>query len=208
MEGRSLIDKHFPGLSARQQEQFDRLNALYREWNAKINVISRKDIDLLYLHHVLPSLAFAKVLHFTAGTGVIDVGTGGGFPGIPLAILMPEVSFTLIDSVAKKVKVVQHVAESLGLENVQAQQIFSKEHKGRYDFVIGRAVKPFGEFYSLTKHLVHRVDANLFPNGFLYLTGGEVSKELKQIKGYDLFPLEDLLEAGLVSDKKIIYYPA
>ena len=156
----TLIETHFPHLSPLQKQQFSQLQALYEEWNAQINVVSRKDIDLLYERHVLHSLGIAKVIQFKPGTKLLDVGTGGGFPGIPLAILFPECSFHLIDSIGKKIKVVKAVAEALNLQNIYAEQIRADEVKDTFDFVISRAVTAFPEFYSWIKNKVKKSNFN------------------------------------------------
>lgn len=199
---------YFPELSARQHEQFQQLAPLYRYWNERINVISRKNIDFLYHNHVLPSLAFYKAMPFTAGTQVIDVGTGGGFPGIPLAIAQPQVPFTLIDATRKKVQVVQEISRELNLTNVTARQVFSKELKQRYAFVLGRAVKPFNEFYQMVEHLVDiKKQQNSLPNGIGYLTGGSVKEELTGFSEYMVFDLAEYFSETHLADKRIIYYP-
>lgn len=204
-----IIQQYFPGLTSLQQEQFARLDALYREWNGKINVISRKDMDDLYIHHVLHSLAIAKVIRFKSGTRIMDVGTGGGFPGIPLAILFPESDFYLVDSIGKKIKVVQGVAEALGLENVKAEQARVEDTAGGFDFIVSRAVTAFPAFMSLVKNKLRKGGGNDLPNGILYLKGGDFEEEIKPyasaIKVYDI---PDFFPEPFFETKKVIYMKA
>ena len=176
-----IVRHYFPGLTARQTEQFASLADVYAEWNARINVVSRKDIGQIDVRHVLHSLAIAKYTSFVPGTRIIDVGTGGGFPGIPLAIMFPEVSFTLVDSIAKKIKVVESVASELGLTNVRAVQSRSESvEPRRFDFVVSRAVTAFPDFVSMTRHLVDtRRASNPVRNGILYLKGGDFDDEIR-----------------------------
>ena len=167
-----IVEKYFIGLSDKQVEQFRQLKELYQKWNEKINVISRKDIDALSVHHVLHSLAIAKVISFKEGTKVLDVGTGGGFPGIPLAIMFPEVNFFLVDSIGKKIKVVEGVSEALGLKNVTAKQVRVETMKEKFDFIVSRAVTAFPAFVALTKNRICGDSFNDLANGILYLKGG------------------------------------
>src|ERR1700739_641686 len=169
MQGAELIFSYFPNLSEVQKKQFQQLDSLYKEWNEKINVISRKDIDELYTHHVLHSLGIAKVISFKPGTKILDVGTGGGFPGIPLAILFPESNFHLVDSIGKKITVVKEVAQALELKNVRAQQIRAEELVDKYDFVVSRAVTDLNVFIKWVKKNISRKGIHALPNGFLFL---------------------------------------
>ena len=173
---------YFPTLTEKQKEQFAALDALYRDWNAKINVISRKDIDNLYEHHILHSLGIAKVIRFRPGSSVLDIGTGGGFPGIPLAILFPEVKFHLLDSIGKKVKVAQAVAEAIGLENVRCSHRNVMEDKEKYDFVVSRAVMQMSDLVKLIRKNVHHEQKNSLPNGVICLKGGDIQSEMRPLK--------------------------
>lgn len=177
-----LIKKYFPEISAASLEKLETLEPIYREWNDKINVISRKDIDNFNTHHLLHSLAIAKYIKFKPGTTVLDLGTGGGFPGIPLAIIFPEVQFTLIDGIRKKIKVVQEVIDAAGLENVSAAQQRAEEMKGRtFDFVVSRAVAPIDKLYEWSYRLIHQHHKNAIPNGLIALKGGNLKNELKAL---------------------------
>ena len=173
------ILKYFPELSEMQQKQFRQLDALYREWNAKINVISRKDIDNLYLHHVLHSLAIARVIRFRPGTRVLDFGTGGGFPGIPLAIMFPDVTFKLIDGTGKKIKVATEIANAIGLTNVTAVHRRGEEEKGKFDFIVSRAVMPLNDLMKIVRKNVSKTNRNAMVNGVIVLKGGDISEETK-----------------------------
>ena len=194
-------------LSERQAEQFAQLDALYRDWNAKINVISRKDIDNLYEHHVLHSLAIAKFLKFTPGTTVMDIGTGGGFPGIPLAILYPDCRFVLVDSIGKKIKVASAVAEALGLTNVECIQERAEDEKRQFDFVVSRAVMPLPDLVKLVrKNISHKNPHNALPNGLIVLKGGGVDAEVAPFKrSAEVAPVSDYLNQAWFKDKYIIY---
>lgn len=172
-----LITQYFPNLSDRQRQQFEALETLYREWNAKINVISRKDIDNLYEHHVLHSLAIAKVISFSPGTQILDFGTGGGFPGIPLAILFPEVLFKLIDGTGKKIHVAQEVSSAIGLTNCQPEQLRGEDEKGKYHFVVSRAVMPLPDLVKIVRKNISKEQRNALPNGILCLKGGNLQSE-------------------------------
>ena len=203
-----LIEDYF-SLTARQAEQFAQLDALYRDWNAKINVISRKDIDNLYEHHVLHSLAIAKFLKFTPGTTVMDIGTGGGFPGVPLAILYPECHFVLIDSIGKKIKVASAVAEALGLSNVECIQERAEDEKRRFDFVVSRAVMPMPELVKLIrKNISHDNQHNALPNGVIALKGGGLDGELLPYKRIvELVPVSRYFPQEWFKGKHVVYLP-
>lgn len=177
-----IILKYFPNLTETQKSQFGALDALYRDWNAKINVISRKDIDNLYVHHILHSLGIARIIRFRPGSQILDLGTGGGFPGIPLAILFPDVQFKLIDSIGKKIKVASAVAEAIGLKNVVCEHKNVIEEKGKYDFIVSRAVMTMPELVKLVRKNVHHNQHNSIPNGILTLKGGDIQAELQTFK--------------------------
>lgn len=200
------ILRYFPQLTEQQQQQFAALDALYRDWNAKINVISRKDIDNLYPHHVLHSLGIAKVISFRPGTHVMDIGTGGGFPGIPLAILFPEVQFHLLDSIGKKVKVAQAVADALQLSNVRTSHKNVIEEKEKYDFVVSRAVMQMGDLVRLVRKNVHHDQRNSLPNGLICLKGGDIQQEMRPFKHCcDVWPLHTYFEEEFFETKKVAY---
>ncbi len=202
-----LILKYFKNLTKSQQEQFAMLEALYRDWNEKINVISRKDIEALYERHVLHALAIAKVMEFKPGTSVMDVGTGGGFPGIPLAIMFPETRFYLIDSIGKKIKVVQGVADALGLQNVTAEQIRAEKVKEEFDFVVSRAVTQMPQFVAWVRKKVKEESVHKLPNGILYLKGGDLTEELKDYPKAQQFSITDFYEEDFYETKKVVYLP-
>lgn len=200
------IKTYFPNLTPAQESQFEALGPLYTDWNAKINVISRKDIDNLYLHHILHSLGIAKAIDFTDGTTILDVGTGGGFPGIPLAILFPQCRFHLIDRVGKKIKVAQSVAEAIGLQNVTFQHGSVEELKTEYDFVVSRAVMPLPDLLKLIRKNIRREQQNALPNGLLCLKGGDLQSELAPVKKTSiLFNLNDYFKEEYFETKKVIY---
>ena len=200
------ILRYFPQLTEQQQQQFAALDALYRDWNAKINVISRKDIDNLYPHHVLHSLGIAKVISFRPGTHVMDIGTGGGFPGIPLAILFPEVQFHLLDSIGKKIKVAQAVADALQLSNVRTSHKNVIEEKEKYDFVVSRAVMQVGDLVRLVRKNVHHEQRNSLPNGLICLKGGDIQQEMRPFKHCcDVWPLHTYFEEEFFETKKVAY---
>ena len=200
------IKTYFPNLTPTQESQFEALGPLYTDWNAKINVISRKDIDNLYLHHILHSLGIAKAIDFTDGTTILDVGTGGGFPGIPLAILFPQCRFHLIDRVGKKIKVAQSVAEAIGLQNVTFQHGSVEELKTEYDFVVSRAVMPLPDLLKLIRKNIRREQQNALPNGLLCLKGGELGAELQHFKHVSMtWDLSDFFEEDFFATKKVIY---
>lgn len=189
-----------------QKEQFSNLLPLYREWNAKINVVSRKDIDNLYLNHVLHSLGIAKFTSFKPGAEILDVGTGGGFPGIPLAILFPDVRFHLVDSIGKKITVVRNVADGIGLKNVRAEQIRAEQVKGEYDFIVSRAVTRLKEFYGWIHRKVKKESRHTLYNGILYLKGGDLEEELAELKKpYQLFELATVFREDFFETKKVVY---
>lgn len=203
-----LILKYFPELTEQQKERFAALPELYADWNSKINVISRKDMDNFVEHHVLHSLAIAKVLQFKAMTDVMDVGTGGGFPGIPLAIMFPETNFYLVDSIGKKIKVVQSVAEQLQLTNVRAEQIRAEQVKGDFDFIVSRAVTDLSQFVGWVKGKVSDSQYHKLRNGILYLKGGDLDEELAPFrKKVQLFDISDFFEEPYFEKKKVIYLP-
>ncbi len=206
----AIIDKYFPELSAEQRAQFAQLEGLYIHWNAQINVISRKDIESLYLKHVLHSLGIAKVMAFKAGERVLDVGTGGGFPGIPLAILFPETQFHLVDSIGKKIKVVTEVAAALGLKNLKASHSRAEQIEGRFNFVVSRAVTRLGDFYPWIRSKFDRTPLNKLPNGVLYLKGGDLEEEIAEskLKDVELFPLSAYFEDEFFETKYVVFVPA
>ena len=199
-----LILKYFPEISERQKEQFEKLGALYLDWNEKINVISRKDTEFLYERHILHSLGIAKVMAFSAGTKVLDVGTGGGFPGIPLAILFPEVQFTLIDSIGKKIKVVEGVAETIGLENLTALHGRAEKLKEKFHFIVSRAVTQMPEFLRWLKGKFEKEQLNPKHNGVLYLKGDNLAEELAGLK-CEIFPLKNYFSEDFFETKKVVY---
>jgi 16S rRNA (guanine527-N7)-methyltransferase len=197
---------YFPDLNPRQREQFEQLLPLYREWNQKINVVSRKDIDNIFLHHILHSLAIAKVISFADGSKILDVGTGGGFPGIPLAILFPRVRFHLVDSIAKKIKVVQAVTESLNLENVSSEACRAEQVKGKFDFVVSRAVTALPAFVPWVRGKLSASSKHTIPNGILYLKGGELTEELAPFTGhYSQFCISDFFKEEYFLEKYVIH---
>ena len=200
-----IIHKYFKNLSATQIQQFEKLQELYEDWNLKINVVSRKDIDELYLRHVLHSLAIAKVVQFKPGAKVLDVGTGGGFPGIPLAILFPETQFHLVDSIGKKIKVVNEVVEGLGLENVKTTNDRVEELKGTYDFIVSRAVAQMETFVGWTKGKINKKQNHDLKNGILYLKGGDLSEELKLYTSATIYDLPTYFEEDFYETKKVVH---
>ncbi|MBF1585555.1 MAG: 16S rRNA (guanine(527)-N(7))-methyltransferase RsmG [Prevotella sp.] len=204
-----LISKYFPHLSAQQQEQFARLDGLYREWNAKINVISRKDMDNLYLHHVLHSLAIGKAIRFKNGTRILDFGTGGGFPGIPLAILFPQCQFRLIDGTGKKITVAKAVASDIGLQNVEAIHRRGEEETSKFDFVVSRAVMPLPDLAKIVCKNIRHEQRNASPNGLICLKGGTLVGELKPFQRIaEVIPLTDFFdEEWFKEEKKLVYIP-
>jgi len=203
-----IIKKYFTDLTAKQKSQFDALQYLYPEWNSKINLISRKDIGNLLEKHVLHSLGIAEVIRFTEGTSIMDVGTGGGFPGIPLAILFPKVHFLLLDSIGKKVKVAEDIARQTGLENVECCQARVEDEKRTFDFVVSRAVMPLNELLRVARKNIARKQQNALPNGFICLKGGDLQDEIKPFKKLAIeYPLSDYFEEEFFKTKKVIYLP-
>ncbi len=202
------ILKYFPELTATQREQMAQLEVLYPEWNAKINVISRKDIDNLEVNHILHSLGLVKFVKFTPGTRVMDLGTGGGFPAIPLAIYYPEVTFHLVDRIGKKLRVAHDIAERIGLQNVTFQHGDVKEVKGKFDFVVSRAVMDLGDMVPLVKRFIDSEDRNAVPNGLLCLKGGDLSGEVQQFKNQVLIDeLSSYFKEEFFKTKKVLYLP-
>ena len=208
MTAKNIVYKYFTQLTDTQQKQIDQLDELYRDWNAKINVISRKDIDGLYLHHVLHSMALSRILRFKPGTRILDFGTGGGFPGIPLAILFPECQFRLIDGTGKKIKVAQTVADAIGLKNVEAVHRRGEEEKDKFDFIVSRAVMPLPDLVKIVRKNIAREQHNALANGLLVLKGGNLKEEIRPFKNIvELTPLSDYFEEEWFREKYAIYLP-
>lgn len=206
MRDSELIFHYFPDLNPVQQAQFAQLKALYEEWNARINVISRKDTENFYERHVLHSLAIAKVIRFVPGTKILDIGTGGGFPGIPLAILFPECDFLLVDSIGKKIKVVDGVASALGLQNVRSEHIRAEQINAQFDFVVSRAVTAMPAFLNWTKGKFLKENRNALKNGILYLKGGDLSEEMASVKkAVQYFPISAWFAEDFFETKKVVY---
>lgn len=202
------IQQYFPQLTAEQLHQVALLDELYRDWNAKINVISRKDIDNLYEHHVLHSLAIAKAITFRPGTEILDFGTGGGFPGIPLAILFPECHFKLIDGTGKKIRVAQEVATAIELENCQPEHLRGEDEKGRYDFVVSRAVMPLPDLVNIVRKNISKTNRNVLPNGVICLKGGELQAETQPFrKVVETNPISNWFDEEWFKEKNVIYLP-
>ena len=203
-----LITRYFPTLTEKQKQQFEALDALYRDWNAKINVISRKDIDNLYEHHVLHSLAIAKAINFRPGTKVLDFGTGGGFPGVPLAILFPEVEFKLIDGTGKKIRVAQEVGNAIGLTNCHPEHLRGEDEKGKYDFIVSRAVMPLPDLVKIVRKNIAKEQCNALPNGILCLKGGNLQAETQPFhKIVQTTDISTLFTEAWFKEKYIIYLP-
>ncbi|XCF07129.1 16S rRNA (guanine(527)-N(7))-methyltransferase RsmG [Tamlana crocina] len=202
-----LILKYFPNLTEKQIEQFKKLELLYQDWNLKINVVSRKDIDELYLRHVLHSLGIAKVLSFKSGSKILDVGTGGGFPGVPLAILYPECSFHLVDSIAKKLKVVDEVVDGLGLTNVKTTHSRVEDTDGQYDFIVSRAVAAMPTFVRWVKGKIAKEQRHELKNGILYLKGGDLTEELQDYRTTTIYNLSDFYTEDFFETKKVVHLP-
>ena len=203
-----LIQKYFPSLTDRQKQQFSALDALYHDWNSKINVISRKDIDNLYEHHVLHSLAIAELIRFKPGTAVMDLGTGGGFPGIPLAIMFPEAKFHLVDSIGKKIRVCQEVSTALELQNVTTQWCRAEEVRQQFHFVVSRAVMPLADLVKIVRKNISREQFNGLPGGLICLKGGELEQEAKPFgKAAEITSLSEYFEEEFFKTKKLVYLP-
>lgn len=206
--GMKTIKKYFPELTEHQLEQLSSLDALYHEWNEKINVISRRDIDNLYEHHVLHSMAIGKMLHFKPGTQLLDFGTGGGFPGVPMAILFPECQFTLIDGTGKKIRVAQEVCQAIGLENCTPVHRRGEEEKGHYDFVLSRAVMPLADLVKIVRKNISKEQHNALPNGIFCLKGGDIQEEIKPFKRIvEVSPLSQWFVEPWFKEKYCIYLP-
>lgn len=205
----NIIQKYFPDLNATQVKQFDQLFELYQHWNAQINVISRKDIDELYERHILHSLGIAKVCQFLPGAQVLDVGTGGGFPGIPLAILFPETQFLLVDAIGKKIKVVNEIASAINLQNLKAIHSRAEQVNQDFDFIVSRAVTQLKDFYPWIKGKLKKESKHQLTNGILYLKGGDLADELKasQLKKIKLYPLSDFFSEEFFETKFVVYFP-
>lgn len=202
------ILSYFPHLTDEQQRQFAALDGLYRDWNSKINVISRKDIDNLYVHHVLHSLAIAKTCHFKPGTRILDFGTGGGFPGIPLAIMFPDCHFRLIDGTGKKVRVAQEVADAIGLKNVEPVHRRGEEEKDKFDFVVSRAVMPLPDLVKIIRKNISKTQHNAYPNGLFVLKGGNIAEETRPFaKLLQQTPITDLFDDEWFKEKYVLYLP-
>lgn len=202
------IKKYFKKLTEEQTKQLERLNELYHDWNSKINVISRKDIDNLYLHHVMHSMAIAKAVNFRPGTKILDFGTGGGFPGVPLSILFPECTFKLIDGTGKKIRVATEVANAIGLRNCYPEHLRGEEEKGQYDFVVSRAVMPLPDLVKIVKKNISKRQQNALPNGVICLKGGDLQAEIKPFKNVvELTELSTFFDEEWFKEKYIIYLP-
>ncbi len=206
----NLIQQYFPDLTPTQIKQFNMLFELYQTWNSQINVISRKDIDLLYERHILHSLGIAKVVSFLPGQEILDVGTGGGFPGIPLAILFPKTNFLLVDSIGKKIKVVNEVATAIGLTNLKGVHSRAEQVEQKFDFIVSRAVTQLKDFYPWIRNKFIKGTTGKFKNGVLYLKGGDLTEELdaSKLKGIQLFPLSDYFKEEFFDTKYVVYFPA
>jgi len=203
-----VIKKYFINLTTKQESQLNVLQELYFDWNSKINLVSRKDIGNLYEKHVLHSLGIAKVINFSAGTKILDVGTGGGFPGIPLAIMFPEVQFLLLDSIGKKVKVAEDIAKQIGLDNVKCNHARVEDEKQSFHFVVSRAVMPLNDLVKISGKNIIRNQQNALPNGFICLKGGDLTEEIKPFKNLVIeYPLSDYFEEEFFKTKKVIYLP-
>ena len=202
-----IVFKYFPQLTKQQKNQFSKLEDLYQDWNQKINVVSRRDIDELYVRHVLHSLGIAKIQTFHPGADILDVGTGGGFPGIPLAILFPEAKFTLVDAIGKKIKVVEEVIQGLNLNNVKAYHSRVEDLSGQFDFIVSRAVAAMPTFVHWTRGKIKKRSAHDLKNGILYLKGGDLTEELAPYSSVQIFKLKDYFEEDFFKTKKVVYLP-
>jgi 16S rRNA (guanine527-N7)-methyltransferase len=208
LQDSTIIQKYFPELTEKQKQQFAALRDLYKDWNEKINVISRKDVENIYTNHILHSLGIAKVMSFKPGATVLDVGTGGGFPGVPLAILFPETQFHLVDSIGKKITVVNEVVKGAGIKNVRGEQIRAEQIKGSYDFIVSRAVTRMKEFYGWVNNKVKSDSIHSLDNGILYLKGGDLDEEMKELKKpYSLYNLSDYFAEEFFETKKVVFVP-
>lgn len=203
-----ILLKYFPTLTDLQKKQFSALYDLYLDWNSKINVISRKDIENLYIHHVLHSLGIVKVINFAKGSQILDVGTGGGFPGVPLAIFFPDSNFLLVDSIGKKIRVATEVSNAIGLENISFRHCRAEEEKGKFDFVVSRAVMPLGDLIKIIRKNVSHDQKNPLPNGLICLKGGELEGEVLPFKKYaEVDDLKNFFEEDFFETKKVVYVP-
>jgi 16S rRNA (guanine527-N7)-methyltransferase len=208
LQDASIIFQYFPTLTEKQKDQFSMVGSLYKDWNEKINVISRKDIDNIYTNHILHSLGIAKLISFNPGAEILDVGTGGGFPGIPLAILFPETQFHLVDSIGKKITVVKEVSTALGLKNVTAEQIRAEQIKDKYDFIVSRAVTRMKEFYGWVNTKTKPKSKHSLDNGILYLKGGDLDEEMNELKRpYSVTDLQDFFKEEFFETKRVVYLP-
>jgi len=204
----NTILKYFPNLTEKQIEQLSALFDLYSEWNSKINVISRKDIENLYIHHILHSLSITKFISFTDDSQILDVGTGGGFPGVPLAIFYPKVKFVLVDSIGKKIKVAQEISSAIGLQNVEFKHCKAQDEKYKYDFVVSRAVMPLPDLIKIIRKNISHVQRSPLPNGLICLKGGELENEVSEFRKYaEIEDLSTYFEEDFFTTKKIIYVP-
>lgn len=204
----SIIHKYFPDLTEKQKDQLINFSSLFQEWNEKVNCISRKDTDHLFERHILHSLAIAKIIHFSDGTRILDVGTGGGFPGLPLAILFPKVDFVLVDSIGKKIKVVNDIADKLSLKNVKGIHARAEDISGQFDFIVSRAVTRLVKFLPWTKNKISKKQKNKIRNGILYLKGGDLEEELAEInRKTEIYFIPDLFEEAFFETKKAVYIP-